>query len=90
MGPLGRFRRLRSLDIEGHSKDIEVVSELAELQDLTFRPVTLPNPDVLVPLRKLRALDIKLGGTMYLSPLGPPKWRLASSQSRRYPPPEPP
>jgi hypothetical protein len=69
MGPLGRFRRLRSLYIEGHSKDIKVVSELAGLQDLTFRSLTLPNFEILVPLRKLRALDIKLGGTTDLEPL---------------------
>jgi hypothetical protein len=69
MGPLGRFRRLRRLYVEGHSKDIAVVSELADLQDLTFRSLTLPNLEVLVPLRKLRALDIKLGGTTDLTPL---------------------
>lgn len=69
MEPLGRFRRLRSLYIEGHSKDIEVVSELADLEDVTFRSLTLPNFDILVPLRKLRALDIKLGGTTDLRPL---------------------
>jgi hypothetical protein len=69
MGALGRFRRLRRLYIEGHSKGIEVVSELAELQDLTFRSLTLPNLDILVPLRKLRSLDIKLGGTTDLTPL---------------------
>jgi hypothetical protein len=69
MGPLRRFRRLRTLYIEGHRKDIEVVSELADLQDLTFRSLTLPNLQILVPLRRLRALDIKLGGTTDLTPL---------------------
>jgi len=69
VGPLGRFRRLRRLYIEGHSKDIAVVSELAELQDLTFRSLTLPHLEILVPLRRLRALDIKLGGTTDLTPL---------------------
>jgi hypothetical protein len=69
MAPLGRFRRLRRLYIEGHSKDIAVVSGLAELQDLTFRSLSLPNLEILVPLRKLRALDIKLGGTTDLTPL---------------------
>jgi hypothetical protein len=69
MRPLGRFRRLRRLYIEGHTKDIAVVSELADLQDLTFRSLTLPNLEILVPLRRLRALDIKLGGTTDLTPL---------------------
>lgn len=69
MAPLGRFRRLRQLYIEGHGKDIDVLSDLADLEDVTLRSLTLPNLELLLPLRRLRSLDIKLGGTTDLSPL---------------------
>jgi internalin A len=46
-----------------------VLSELRELEDLTLRSLSLPCLDLLVPLTKLRSLDIKLGGTTDLRPL---------------------
>lgn len=70
MAPLGRFRHLRQLYLEGHRKHIEVLGELGCLEDLTLRSLTLPNLDVVAPLKKLRSLDIKLGGTRDLTPLG--------------------
>jgi hypothetical protein len=69
MAPLGRFRGLRQLYVEGHSKDIEILSELVALEDLTLRSLTLPDLEILAPLRRLRSLDIKLGGTTNLRPL---------------------
>lgn len=60
---LQRFAGLRRLFLEGHTKDIEVVSGLTELVDLTLRSITLPDLSLLLPLRALRALDLKLGGT---------------------------
>lgn len=67
LAPLGRFRALRRLQLEGHTKNIEVVSELSEVVDLTLRSITLPDLSLLLPLRQLRALDIKLGGTKDLA-----------------------
>lgn len=60
---LARFSQLRRLYIEGHTKDLDVVSELTDLRSVTLRSVTLPDLSLLTPLRKLRALDLKLGGT---------------------------
>jgi hypothetical protein len=60
---LGRFRQLRSLWVEGHTKHIEVVGELTALEKLSLRSVTIPDLSVMLPLRSLQALEIKLGGT---------------------------
>ena len=59
---LSRFPDLEMLYIEGHTKGIETISELRLLTDLALRSVTLPDLSVLLPLRRLRSLDIKLGG----------------------------
>lgn len=64
---LGRFKALQRLYIEGQTKDIEVIGDLQQLQSLTLRSVTLPDLAILLPLRQLRALDLKLGGTKNLS-----------------------
>ena len=50
------------LYLEGHSKDIEVLSELRALEDLTLRSITTPDLLYLAELPKLWSLDIKLGG----------------------------
>lgn len=60
---LAKFRRLRTLYLEGQQKDFAAVGELEALEDLTLRSITLPDLSPLVPLRHLTSLDIKLGGT---------------------------
>ena len=60
---LRRFRHLTSLWLEGHTKHIEVIGELTELQKLSIRSITLPDLSLMLPLHSLRALEIKLGGT---------------------------
>lgn len=65
--PLARFSKLERLYVEGQTKDIEVISGLKELRSITLRSITLPDLALLIPLRKLRALDLKLGGTKNLS-----------------------
>ncbi len=62
LAPLMRFQILKKLYIEGHSKGIEVLSELPLLEDVRLRSVTTPNLRYLRPLQNLRSLDIKLGG----------------------------
>lgn len=62
LAPLGRFRSLRVLYLEGHSKNIEVLSELRDLEDVTLRSITTPDLQYLADLPKLWSLDIKLGG----------------------------
>jgi hypothetical protein len=66
---LQRFSKLRELYLESHTKHIEVLSELPELERLMLRSITLPNVSILLPLRKLWSLDLKLGGTTNLSML---------------------
>jgi len=63
LSPLRRFRDLRSLFVEGPVREIEVLSDLTAIDDLTLRSVTLPDLSLLLPLTKLRSLDLKLGGT---------------------------
>jgi hypothetical protein len=64
-----RFMRLESLYVEGQKNDIELVGQLAHLEDLTLRSVTLPSLGFLRDLPALRSLDIKLGGTKNLADL---------------------
>ncbi len=64
--PISRFGSLRRLFLEGHTKDVDVVARLTTLADLTLRSVTLPNLELIQPLRQLQALDLKLGGTKNL------------------------
>lgn len=60
---LERFACLRALYIEGHKKDIEVIGQLAQLEDLTLRSITLPDLSILKSLKRLLSFDMKLGGT---------------------------
>ena len=60
---LSRFPELRWLFLEGQTKHLEVVSGLTQLDDLTLRSITMPDLSLLLPLTRLRSLDIKLGGT---------------------------
>lgn len=63
LAPLERFKMLRQLYLEGQTKEIAVVSGLLDLQSVTLRSITLPDLSLLLPLSRLRALDLKLGGT---------------------------
>jgi hypothetical protein len=67
LSPLARFTVLRGLYLEGQTKDIDVVSGLGELRSITLRSITLPDLSLLLPLTKLRALALKLGGTKNLA-----------------------
>lgn len=64
---LERFGALESLYLEGRFTSIDTVSRLVSLEDLTLRSVKLSDLTVVAPLQRLRALDIKLGGTRDLS-----------------------
>jgi hypothetical protein len=60
---LTRFSKLRNLEIGSHTKNIDVVSSLKSLENLTLRSITLPDLSLLLPLKSLLSLSIKLGGT---------------------------
>ena len=64
---LRQLRRIRTLEIESHTKHLEVLSEMTWLEDLTLRSITLSDLSLLLPLTGLLRLDIKLGGTKHLS-----------------------
>ncbi|HEY3411709.1 MAG TPA: hypothetical protein VGM51_01485 [Armatimonadota bacterium] len=63
LGFLKRFSRLKELYLEGHTKTLDVISDLSHLEELTLRSISLPDLTLLLPLRHLWSLDIKLGGT---------------------------
>jgi hypothetical protein len=67
LAPLARFTALRRLSLEGHTKDLDVVAQLHALTSLTLRSITLADLSLLRPLTRLRALDLKLGGTSNLA-----------------------
>ncbi len=69
LGLLPRFSNLRTLYLEGQSKEIQVISQLAALEDLTLRSITIPGLEFLRGLKHLWSLDIKLGGTNNLQAL---------------------
>ena len=67
LGFLKRFSHLKDLYLEGHTKHIETISNLLHLERLVLKSVTLPDLELLLPLKQLWALDISLGGTKNLS-----------------------
>lgn len=66
---LERLQCLTRLSLDSQQKDFEAVSSLRGLRDLTLRSISLGDLSLLIPLRKLLALDIKLGGTRDLTHL---------------------
>ncbi len=60
---LTRFSKLQTLEVESHSKDLDVIGEIKSLENLTLRSITLPDLSILLPLKSLLSLSIKLGGT---------------------------
>jgi hypothetical protein len=60
---LARFPELTWLFLEGQTKHLEVISGLAKVDDLTIRSITMPDLSLLLPMTRLRSLDLKLGGT---------------------------
>jgi hypothetical protein len=69
LGHLERFGELRKLYVEGQQKEIEAISKLPCLEDLTLRSITVGDLDFIRHLKNLWSLDIKLGGTNNLAAL---------------------
>jgi hypothetical protein len=69
LGHLKRFGELRRLYVEGQEKEIEAISKLSCLEDLTLRSITIGDLDFIRDLKSLWSLDIKLGGTNNLAAL---------------------
>lgn len=70
LAPLSRFVSLKTIYIEGHTKNIGVLGGLSSLEDVTLRSTTTPDLDFLTPLTRMWSLDIKLGGTTNLAAIG--------------------
>jgi hypothetical protein len=66
---LRRFPSLKKLYVDGHEKDVDVITSLSRIRRLTLRSITLPSVDFLAGLPDLQHLEIKLGGTNNLSGL---------------------
>jgi hypothetical protein len=64
---LEHFAGLEELSLDGHRKDIDVIGRLTNLRRLTLRGITLPDLGALRPLRNLKELELKLGGTRNLA-----------------------
>ena len=67
--PLTRFKKLNRLYLEGQQKNIGVLADLVELEDITLRSISTPDLGYLRGLPRLWSLDIKLGGISSLSAL---------------------
>lgn len=63
LAAIGRFAHLRELYLERHTKDLDVLLGLRDVEKLTLRSITMPNLRLLSAMRSLWWLDIKLGGT---------------------------
>lgn len=60
---------LKRLFLVRHRKDLPCIQDLKDLEDLGFSGITLPDLSVLLPLVKLRILNLFLGGTTNLGML---------------------
>ncbi len=67
LSPLNRFTLLEEIYIEGQQKNIEVLSRLDNLKDVTLRSISTPDLSYLTPLQRMWSLDIKLGGIKSLN-----------------------
>ncbi|RUL54023.1 hypothetical protein [Lysinibacillus antri] len=59
---LERFRNLRKLLIVGHKKNIEVISDLTSIEQLTLTSITTKNLEFLISLKNMWYLNINFGG----------------------------
>jgi len=59
--PLEKCRKLRTLTLRGHSLHMEAVGTLTRLERLFLHCCKLDNVSALVPLRRLKHMDISLG-----------------------------
>ena len=59
---LKRFKSLKNLYLEGQSKNIDVLLELENIEEITLRSISTSDLSYLTNMKKLWSLDIKLGG----------------------------
>jgi hypothetical protein len=61
--PMAECRRLRTLRLIGPARDAEAIARLDGIEELTLRSVTLSSLAPMISMRRLRSLDLHLGGT---------------------------
>jgi len=61
--PISNLTELTYLYISGHKKDIESISGLNKINDLTLRSITVENLNILRNFEQLEKLHVLLGGT---------------------------
>lgn len=59
---LKHFPSLKRLYIEKHTKHIEILSTLTDLEELTLKSISVPDLSFLLPLQNLTILKVHLGG----------------------------
>lgn len=69
LGYLDNFHNLKTLYLQSQQKEIEVLSSLSTLEELTLRSISTRGVSYLNSLHNLWSLDIKLGGIRDLSDL---------------------
>jgi hypothetical protein len=67
IAPMGELSSLRMLGLIGPVRHAEVIGRLGRIEELRLRSVTLSDLSALLPMRRLRALYLGLGGTSDLS-----------------------
>ena len=65
--PVARFHSLEKISLDGQQKNIEILSDLSELREVTLRSISTGDLNWLQPLNKMWSLDINLGGVTDLS-----------------------
>ena len=61
LAPLSRLTDVEDLWLEGHTKDLDVVSDLRTLRRLSLRSIRLPGLAMFHALSRLECLELKLG-----------------------------
>jgi hypothetical protein len=67
LSPVAGLTHLRELSLERLAADIDAVGELASLEVLKLRSITLPDLAIFRRLKRLRRFELRLGGTSDLS-----------------------
>ncbi|WP_226678566.1 leucine-rich repeat domain-containing protein [Mesobacillus jeotgali] len=62
LSAIERFKDLEELLIVGHTKDIEIVGKLMNIEKITLTSITTSDLEFLKPLKKLSHLSINFGG----------------------------
>ena len=62
LSPLSRFKSLTRIFLVGQQKNIEVLSDLKLLEDVTLSSISTPNVEYLKGLQHMWSLDVMLGG----------------------------